>query len=302
MGESSGAEQTSRPVFIVGCPRSGTRLVARAIGGHPSHFLVTEHADKSICPEDTSGLLDQQLWWGTFEYPQWARGDGQPPPIEAPIANAEATRKIRAVYLALSGHRRLVVKNPSHLLRLEILKEAFPDARFVFVIRDPWETMQSIITKGSDSYLVRTARVRSLPDDLLLRAAVSWQEAVDIYLREHDPSWSVVRYDALLADPVRAIDSMFDALAIPRDDYRARAATLPYRRKVNVFAIVRRFRASGYQREILEAIGAGCEQFRYPAEPVMSNASAVAYYHDRMRGGRVASALRRLLSRTASPR
>ena len=36
-----------RPIIITGCPRTGTRLVARILGGHSDHFLITELFKKS---------------------------------------------------------------------------------------------------------------------------------------------------------------------------------------------------------------------------------------------------------------
>ena len=62
-------------------------------------------------------------------------------------------------------------------------KISFPDALFVFSMRAPWPTIQSAVHKGKSSYILRTEFVSSLPADLILRAAASWAESIDVLTR-----------------------------------------------------------------------------------------------------------------------
>ncbi|MCB1853191.1 MAG: sulfotransferase, partial [Gammaproteobacteria bacterium] len=147
------------PIIVLGCPRSGTQLTARILGGFPGNFLVTEHSLKDkqrSCPEDRSGVVDHAIWWRHFRFAEYDELTGRPA-VDTPIYDAGAIQKVREEYLDLAGTQRLVIKNPVHLLRVKMLQEMFPDARFVFCIRHPWHTIQSMIIKGNTSFLLRTS-------------------------------------------------------------------------------------------------------------------------------------------------
>ena len=62
----------------------------------------------------------------------------------------------------MAGDRRLVIKNPLGLPRVDMLKTMFPDALFVFALRAPWPTIQSATLKGNKS-LYRAHGVREQP-------------------------------------------------------------------------------------------------------------------------------------------
>ena len=52
-------------------------------------------------------------------------------------------RSIIQRHLLVQRARRFLNKNPIHLLRLEYLHKLFPDARFVYIVRDPLATVLS---------------------------------------------------------------------------------------------------------------------------------------------------------------
>lgn len=111
------ATDLQQPVFVIGTHRSGTTLLGRALGHHP-----------------------EVAYW---EEPRhvWARGHNFRP--DDSLTAADATAKVSARvrrrfqrYLSSSGHSRLVEKTPSNCLRLEFIREIFPDALFVHILRD----------------------------------------------------------------------------------------------------------------------------------------------------------------------
>jgi hypothetical protein len=259
------AGQERSPIIICGCPRSGTRLMARILGGCRGHFLITEHSDKRICPEDRSRLDDSVLWWAAFDYPGGPRGRRGRPAVDVPHARPEGVERLRDIYLGAAGDKRLVIKNPAHLLRVPVLEEMFPDARFVYCVRSPWHTIGSMLTKRSDAFILRTPKTMKQPDDLLLRATTSWHEAIDLY-REHRTSrWIAVKYEDVVGDTSATLERVFTFLRISDRQGLQRGAGLVQGSARDVALIRRSVQESPYRDEMLAMIAAGAEEFGYDA-------------------------------------
>ena len=264
MQGSTPSDKSDRPIIIVGCPRSGTRLLARLIGGSDSHFLITEHANKErSCPEDVSGINDTVLWWENFEYYLWDQRTSRPV-VETPIYDRDQIHRVRSIYIEHAKTKRLVLKNPAHLTRIRFLKEMFSNAFFVFCLRNPWHTLQSMVAKGNKAFLLKTFGNNVLPDDLLFRAAFSWSEAIEIYLRESDENWVLVKYEDLVVHARESIRTLFDVLSIADEEYFEKAVNLPEVKNRDYSHIRKLFQENNYKSSIIRAIEPGCKLFAYP--------------------------------------
>ena len=201
-----------KPVIILGAPRSGTTLLSRIVGLSDEIFLITEIAPRlkdRHCPEDRSGVSDSDLWRSHFSFSAWPTG--QPRPLsERPVFDLAKLETMRTRYLEMANGKRLVIKNPLTVARVDMLKIMFPDALFVFSMRAPWPTIQSSVHKGKSSYILRTEFVSSLPADLILRAAASWAESIDVLTRESDSNWIVIRHEELIARPRAVVAALYD--------------------------------------------------------------------------------------------
>lgn len=225
----SGAANRQPPIIILGAPRSGTLLRARILGCGSGVFLITEHATRlkaRFCPEDQSGVNDRHLWWRSFDFEAWDT-ERRRPLCERPIHCPDKLAALRQHYLDMAEGRRLVIKNPQHVARVDFLKKMFPDARFVFSLRAPWQTIQSAAIKDNWSFVTPTAFVNALPQDLLLCSAATWAESIDVYQRERDEHWIVARHEELLAQPQQVVARLYRELALTDKDAEVRAATLP---------------------------------------------------------------------------
>lgn len=237
-------------IVITGCPRSGTLLTARILGSCRDVFLITEHSNKQRdCPEDRSGANDEKLWRETLSWSD---------PREAvPAHSATELSLLRETYLSLARNKRLVIKNPSHIVRLPILREMFPSARFVFVSRPPWPTIASMVAGNKRSFIIPTQRVMALPDDLLLRASTVWAEAHEIYMQSRDEiHWTCLSYDELNANPRATIAHLFGELGLSNTEDMERASALPQARNSgkSMEAFFQRLSASRHQARIIDTI------------------------------------------------
>lgn len=281
------SKMSQRPLIITGCPRSGTLLSARVVGSAPGLFLVTEHSKKAIIPEDASGVIDSHLWWQGFDFAHWDSARARPL-VETPLHDAPRIQKMREMYLAMAGDKRLVIKNPSHLTRLDILAEMFPDAAYLFCVRSPWHTIQSIAVKAvsKGSFLLRTERNLALPNDALLKAATSWVESIEIFEAARDArpeNWAVSRYEDLLADPAGETRRLYNALGIGDEAAVGRAATLPQARDNNYHLIKSLFRQSPHRDQVLEMMRPVCARYDYSLDIDALPSSASAFHVNRVK-------------------
>jgi tetratricopeptide (TPR) repeat protein len=119
-----GASESMRPVFVIGMPRSGTSLTEQIIASHPS----------------AKGAGELEFWSGVVREHGAINPQGQ---------LAESTRnKLAETYLrALEGRAgdalRIVDKSPVNSDYLGLIHSVFPNARFIYMQRDPIDTCLS---------------------------------------------------------------------------------------------------------------------------------------------------------------
>jgi Sulfotransferase family len=121
-------EAPIRPVFVIGCPRSGTTLVVRAL---------------AYSSELASLGQEGHALWEAFNHPR--RHGWSSNALGAEDVSASERNYVYRVIRALSGGLRFLDKTPKNCLRLPYLAELFPDASFVFVRRRAPDTVNSLM-------------------------------------------------------------------------------------------------------------------------------------------------------------
>lgn len=124
-----------RPAFILGTGRSGTTVLGMVLSMHREVGFLNEpkalwHA---IYPDED--LL------GSYSLGQ-ARYR-----LAAEHSSTDVARnahRLFGAYLATSFSRRLVDKYPELIFRVPFVRAIFPDARFILLVRNGWDTIQSI--------------------------------------------------------------------------------------------------------------------------------------------------------------
>ena len=199
-----------RLVFVVGSPRSGTTFLAGAIGSLPGFVDLGEVAPlKAAIP-------------GLYAEP-----------------DEEAARRIRRILtatrrLALVGGRRSVEQTPETAFVSRAAALAFPEARFVHIIRDGRDVVCSLLERGwlragraggddaglpygaEPRFWVEPGRRRefSAASDPR-RAAWAWRRYVSAACGAPSERLCELRYESLAADPETTAGQLAGFLGVP---------------------------------------------------------------------------------------
>ncbi|GIH75742.1 sulfotransferase family protein [Planobispora longispora] len=197
---------SDRPIFILGCPRSGTTMLQLMTHAHP----------RIAIPPETRFMVaayQRRLRFGDLDDParrrelaDWIVGRRQSRFHELKLDAAEVTEEIvqgpptlgsalgivLRAYAARFGKPRWGDKRPAYLQSADVLLRLFPDAQFVHLIRD-----------GRDC----VASLKEMPwyDGSTYEAISVWAEAID-FARRSAPrlppgSYHELRYEDLTRDP-----------------------------------------------------------------------------------------------------
>jgi len=127
--------RVERPLFVIGTGRSGTTWLGLLLSLHPDVGFLNE--PKALWH---SARADEDL------IGSYARG-----PARVALGSADATDAARralahgyGAYLRLTGARRVLDKYPELVHRVAFARALFPDARFLFLVRDGRATARSI--------------------------------------------------------------------------------------------------------------------------------------------------------------
>ncbi|HEX3131378.1 MAG TPA: TIGR03032 family protein [Thermoanaerobaculia bacterium] len=215
-----------RPVFIVCPPRSGSSLLYEALSQAPDVWTIggESHAfierirelqpvrrnfeSNRLTAEDATPEVVRTLQKNFFD--RLRDRDGNPPTPEDTAAGL-----------------RFLEKTPKNSLRVPFLAKVFPDALFVYLYRDPRETISSMLdawrsgrfptyTRLPDwegpkwSFLLvpgwREWSGRPLPEIVARQWSAATTQLLDD-LEALDPGrWCVASYDRLVAEPQQEIE------------------------------------------------------------------------------------------------
>ncbi len=133
MSAPRASSQSTRPVFIVGMPRSGTSLVEQVISSHPEVVAAGELEDISNMISRNNGIISVK---------------GGYPLGVATLAEAQLdmlASSYHAHLLEISPDAKFVTdKMPHNFMALGLIAQLFPGARVVHCVRDPLDTCLSI--------------------------------------------------------------------------------------------------------------------------------------------------------------
>jgi hypothetical protein len=142
--------------------------------------------------------------------------DGRPAPLRRRIMHVYRECVARQLYLH-GGGRTLVSKNPSFVSKLRSLAEEFPDAKFVYLIRNPFETIPSLLKLmctiweglGLDSRHIESS-TRQLADGCMRDYLYAMEVLADL----PTDRYAIVEYTELVADPKAVVEEVYEHLGL----------------------------------------------------------------------------------------
>lgn len=123
------------PIFILGTGRSGTTILGIVLSMHQDvGFLNEPKAIWAALRRDEDLIGSYHRGIGRY------RLDAK----DATPALIEEAHRIYGAFLRLSFTTRVVDKYPELIFRVPFVRQIFPDAKFLFLSRDGWDTCASI--------------------------------------------------------------------------------------------------------------------------------------------------------------
>ena len=250
-------ELSSPPIFILGFWRSGTTLLHSLLSQDPQctsprlyqtlfpwHFLLTEklatRATGWMLPKSRPmdnvpvawdapqedeialcimSLLSPYVFMATPEDFRefWRTLDPQQ------LSAAEQERwKACLLYLmkkvTLRDPRRLVMKSPSHTYRIATLLQMFPDAKFVYIERNPHDVFRSGVHLRK-TMIRENGLGRPVYKDVERQILLSYQVCLEAYSRDRslirDANLHEMRFEDLEQNPVAELRALYETLRLP---------------------------------------------------------------------------------------
>jgi len=216
---------STRPVFVGGCPRSGTTLLRAMLDAHP---------DLAI-PGETRILVDGfrcRARWGDLEDAEnrrrvalWVAGrkvararrltDDTDKLVERMVAAPPTIGSVLSagfqLYAEERGKPRWGDKRPSLVLNLDAVFAMFPEAQYVNLVRDPRAVVASIRRVGrQQGWTSRGLAGGADKWERSQRAAERWRR------RLRSDQFHELRYEDLVADPADTVQRLAAFLELDR--------------------------------------------------------------------------------------
>ncbi len=214
-------------IFLVGAPRSGTTLLQSLLAAHPEiisfpeskffQYLLYNKFVKKF-PARLSAFFKDEI-----NRPEFLENFDNSQSTDVKVSwfvgvlDSLAAEKQKSIWLE---------KTPEHLYFIKDIERFLPDAKFIYIWRNPMDTIASLheVTRKSPELW---------GDGWDLNHCIKrWQEGVlTSYSHVHNSNHKLVKYENLLENKTKFIAEICDFLEIEYDskilvDYKSKAASL----------------------------------------------------------------------------
>jgi hypothetical protein len=216
-------DAVTNPIFIVGAPRSGTGILYRTMAYHPDLAWIS-----NITKKFPSSLLLTRIIMlfrndhrPTEANNVWQKFTGK---ADESLGRDDVTpaarrffHKIVRINLRLFNKPRFLNKCPGNSVRIEFLREVFPDARFIHLLRDgraaAYSIMRSRLKHSGSYWSVRPPGWQALLQRPLLDACtLQWKMVVEHVIQSAkslpDDQYMEVRYEDFVTRPSDVLRSV----------------------------------------------------------------------------------------------
>ena len=221
-----------RPIFIVSTPRSGSTLLFETMGRTPGLFTVGAESHERI--EQVADFFPGARGWTSNR-------------LTADDARAESVEALAERFYPLlrdregepaAGAVRMLEKTPKNALRVPFFASAWPDSNFIYLYRDPRQTLASMIEAWSSGRFRTYPRLpgwtgnpwslllipdwqklvgKPLPDVV----AAQWATTTEILIGDLESlpreRIRVIDYDRFIAEPQAEMERLTRSLGLEWD-------------------------------------------------------------------------------------
>ncbi len=244
------------PIFVIGHYRSGTTLLQELLCSDPRHtypttyecfaphhFLLTERwfarwlnlilpkqrlADRMLQgtdrpQEDEAAMccLGMPSRFHRFAFPNKDWDDSVSPDLDhqsdATIAQWKWQFRQFLQAITFRRNKRIVLKSPQHTCRIKHLAELFPNAKFVYIVRDPMVVFPSTVRLWQ---VIHESQSLQVPTHQGLEEVVinEFNEMHRLVQRDQatlgENQFCCVHYENLVADPMAEVKRVYDTLSL----------------------------------------------------------------------------------------
>ncbi len=232
-----------KPIFILGTGRSGTTILGIVLSMH----------------REVGYLNEPKAIWHLIHPHEDIIGNYSQADAKYRLTAEDATDEMRqraaqmfGAYLTVTRSKRLVDKYPELIFRVDFVRALFPDARFIFLVRNGWDTCHSIAAwserlgvqvngEKHDWWGVNDRKWRLIAEQLvktdsvfaeiadeikgferhLDRAAIEWivtmQEGLRL-IQELPDCIHLLRFEDLTAEPDEVLAALCNFCELPTDN------------------------------------------------------------------------------------
>ena len=229
-----------RPVFIVGSGRGGTTLLFQLLAGHPELASISNLTDRfpslpQLAVFNRITALNKYKLFSpsiesipAFEHCGLTEQDIPLSETDASPAITSCLHKLVSNHQKWSGKTRFINKNTSNTMRIPFLKAVFPDARFVYIIRNGYGVVNSLtrVNWWNDLHLwwlgQTPAQWEANGGDRYELAAIHWKKQVEISQQElgklPGDQYIECRYEDMLSNPKHVIQEILQFIGLDWND------------------------------------------------------------------------------------
>ncbi|HEX6384565.1 MAG TPA: sulfotransferase [Anaerolineae bacterium] len=199
------------PIFMIGCPRSGTTISVKLFATHPWLANWSE-AGRVWDPAGYDDPSADHCW-------------------SADSVTDEDVRRLHSKfewYRQFHKKRRFINKHPRNSVRIDYIRKIFPDALFIHVIRDGRAVVNSIVKR-----IERDPERQHIPfgdfckppdwrqylrDEPVEQAALQWREITRYVLDKRDElgdRYYELKYEHMCQEPREVFAAAFEFAGLP---------------------------------------------------------------------------------------